>query len=106
MISLKSAGHGRPCDSPRHQMPTSPWRPWFSSLRLLGASTSGSIAGPRRRPGAVVHQRCSPWCSLWGQPLLAAFQHFLLKHISFDSDPDEGHGAPSRASAVADRRES
>jgi hypothetical protein len=32
----------------------------------------------------------------WDTPLLAAFQHFLLKHISFDSDPVGGHGALAR----------
>jgi hypothetical protein len=29
----------------------------------------------------------------WDTPLLAAFRHFLVKHIDFDSDPDQGHGA-------------
>jgi hypothetical protein len=29
----------------------------------------------------------------WDTPLLAAFRHFLTKHIDFDSDPDQGHGA-------------
>ena len=28
--------------------------------------------------------------------LLAPFQHSLLKHISFDSDPNDGHGALTR----------
>ena len=29
----------------------------------------------------------------WDTPLLASFRHFLKKHIAFDSDPEEGHGA-------------
>jgi len=29
----------------------------------------------------------------WDTPLLEAFRHFLVKHIDFDSDPDQGHGA-------------
>jgi hypothetical protein len=29
----------------------------------------------------------------WQTPLLAAFRHFLVKHIDFDSDPELGHGA-------------
>jgi hypothetical protein len=29
----------------------------------------------------------------WGTPLLQGFQHFLVKHVGFDSDPDEGHGS-------------
>lgn len=29
----------------------------------------------------------------WNTPLLAGFQHFLRKHIMFDSDPNLGHGA-------------
>jgi hypothetical protein len=32
-------------------------------------------------------------CQCWDTPLLRGFQHFLVKHISFDSDPVEGHGA-------------
>jgi hypothetical protein len=32
-------------------------------------------------------------CQCWDTPLLEGFRHFLLKHISFDSNPDEGHGA-------------
>ncbi len=29
----------------------------------------------------------------WETPLLSAFRHFLVKHIDFDSNPDQGHGA-------------
>ena len=29
----------------------------------------------------------------WDTPLLQGFRHFLIKHIGFDSDPNEGHGA-------------
>jgi hypothetical protein len=29
----------------------------------------------------------------WDTPLLEGFKHFLVMHIGFDSDPDEGHGA-------------
>jgi len=29
----------------------------------------------------------------WNTPLLEGFRHFLVKHIAFDSDPDQGHGA-------------
>jgi hypothetical protein len=29
----------------------------------------------------------------WSTPLLEGFRHFLEKHISFDSDPRQGHGA-------------
>lgn len=32
----------------------------------------------------------------WDTPLLAGFRHFLLKHIEFDSDPEDGHGAMIR----------
>jgi hypothetical protein len=32
----------------------------------------------------------------WSGPLQQAFKHFLEKHIQFDSDPDEGHGALCR----------
>ena len=33
----------------------------------------------------------------WQTPLLRAFRHFLEKHIEFDSDPEEGHGALARS---------
>ena len=39
---------------------------------------------------AFLRARC------WDTPLLHAFRHFLLKHIQFDSDPDQGHGALCR----------
>ena len=32
----------------------------------------------------------------WNTPLLQAFRHFLVEHIRFDSDPEQGHGALSR----------
>lgn len=32
----------------------------------------------------------------WGNPTLLAFQHFLVRHIHFDHDPDHGHGALAR----------
>lgn len=35
-------------------------------------------------------------CQCWDTPLLQAFEHFLRKHIEFDSNPDEGHGALAR----------
>jgi hypothetical protein len=35
-------------------------------------------------------------CGCWDTPLLQAFQHFLVKHIEFDSGPDDGHGALAR----------
>jgi hypothetical protein len=32
-------------------------------------------------------------CACWDTPLLQGFRHFLVKHIGFDSDPDQGHGS-------------
>jgi hypothetical protein len=32
----------------------------------------------------------------WDDPLLQAFKHFLVEHIKFDSDPEQGHGALCR----------
>ena len=42
-------------------------------------------------------------CQYADTPMLEAFRHFLVKHISFDSDPDEGHGALVRHIAPDDR---
>ena len=39
----------------------------------------------------------------WENPALKAFEHFLLEHIRFDSDPNDGHGALSRHLAPDDR---
>jgi hypothetical protein len=39
----------------------------------------------------------------WDTPLLEGFRHFLVMHIGFDSDPDEGHGALVRHLAPDDR---
>jgi len=39
----------------------------------------------------------------WENPALKAFQHFLMQHIKFDSDPDHGHGALCRHLAPDDR---
>ena len=39
----------------------------------------------------------------WNGPLLQAFKHFLLKHIEFDSDPEQGHGALCRHLIPNDR---
>jgi hypothetical protein len=35
-------------------------------------------------------------CQCWDTPLLAAFRHFLVRHIGFDSNPEGGHGALAR----------
>ena len=39
----------------------------------------------------------------WDNDLLAAFEHFLVEHVRFDSDPEQGHGALSRHIAIDDR---
>jgi hypothetical protein len=39
----------------------------------------------------------------WNDPLLEAFKHFLVEHIKFDSDPDQGHGALCRHLPPDDR---
>jgi hypothetical protein len=39
----------------------------------------------------------------WDNPLLQAFKHFLVEHIRFDSDPDQGHGALCRHLTPDDR---
>ncbi len=43
---------------------------------------------------------CAP---AWNGPALQAFRHFLVEHIRFDSDPDQGHGALSRHLRADDR---
>jgi hypothetical protein len=42
-------------------------------------------------------------CQNWNEPALQAFRHFLVKHIEFDSDMENGHGALSRQLQPEDR---
>jgi len=42
-------------------------------------------------------------CQCWDTPLLEGFRHFLVKHIGFDANPDQGHGALVRHIAADDR---
>lgn len=39
----------------------------------------------------------------WDDPSLKAFQHFLVEHVRFDSDPEHGHGALSQHLAPDER---
>lgn len=39
----------------------------------------------------------------WDGKVLEAFRHFLVEHIRFDSDPEQGHGALSRHLQADDR---
>ncbi len=39
----------------------------------------------------------------WDEPSLAAFQHFLVGHVSLDSNPETGHGALCRHLRPDDR---
>ena len=39
----------------------------------------------------------------WNNHALRAFEHFLVEHIRFDSDPDHGHGALSQHLVPDDR---
>ena len=39
----------------------------------------------------------------WNGPLLKSFEHFLVEHIRFDSDPEQGHGALCRHLTPDDR---
>lgn len=39
----------------------------------------------------------------WDGAALEAFRHFLVEHIRFDSDPEQGHGALSRHLQADDR---
>jgi hypothetical protein len=39
----------------------------------------------------------------WDNPALKAFQHFLIEHVRFDTDPEHGHGALSQQLAPDER---
>ena len=42
-------------------------------------------------------------CHCWDTSLLQGFRHFLVKHIGFDSNPEQGHGALIRHLAPDER---
>ncbi|MBV9116469.1 MAG: hypothetical protein JOY63_03790 [Acetobacteraceae bacterium] len=54
--------------------------------RAAGIS-SYEDGGLERIFGAILN------CACWDTPLLQGFRHFVVKHIGFDSDPDQGHGS-------------
>jgi hypothetical protein len=39
----------------------------------------------------------------WNNPTIKAFRHFLVQHIGFDGDPEQGHGALARHLVPDDR---
>jgi len=61
------------------------------------ALASYEDGGLERVFGAILTAR------KWNGPLLQAFKHFLVKHIEFDSDPEQGHGALCRHLTPDDR---
>jgi hypothetical protein len=52
--------------------------------------------GLERVFGAILTSRS------WSGELLESFKHFLIAHIQFDSDPEQGHGALSRHMRIDD----
>lgn len=61
-----------------------------SDMARAMSITSFEDGGLERVFTAMIKAQC------WDTPLLKAFHHFLVKHIEFDSDPEEGHGALAR----------
>ena len=85
-----------PVDPAMRRRVTAAGKKYLARIRAEPDSTkSASIAsyedGGLARVFAAILQ-----CPCWDTPLLAAFRHFLERHICFDNDPTEGHGALAR----------
>lgn len=76
---------------------------YLSKLRTIDRRTKATAlasyedGGLEKVFGAILTARH------WDRPLLQAFKHFLEKHIQFDSDPEQGHGALCRHLPPDDR---
>lgn len=68
-------------------------RHYLDHTRQLDSVTRAMSIGSYECGGLEAVFRGMLQAKQWGTPLLQGFRHFLLKHIDFDSNPDDGHGA-------------
>jgi hypothetical protein len=69
---------------------------YLSRIRAMDAATRASSIGSYEDRGLERVFRSILESRHWDTALLRAFRHFLVRHIAFDSNPTEGHGALAR----------
>lgn len=78
-------------------------RSYLDTVRSVDKTTKALSIASYEDGGLETVFRAFLTAKNWDGPLLQAFRHFVTKHIEFDSDPDQGHGALSRHLRVDDR---
>jgi hypothetical protein len=69
---------------------------YLTKVRAMDRSTIAMALASYEDGGLEKVFRAILRARKWNGPLLQAFRHFLVKHIEFDSDPEQGHGALCR----------
>jgi hypothetical protein len=94
-------------DLPSAEMPGRPeidaaGERYLVAVRGLGETTRAASIGTYEDGGLESVFTAMLRARHWDTPLLQGFRHFLKKHISFDSDPNGGHGSMARHLAVSE----
>jgi hypothetical protein len=69
---------------------------YLSKVRAIDEKTRALALASYEDGGLESVFRAILTAPKWNDPLLLAFKHFLVEHIKFDSDPEQGHGALCR----------
>ena len=69
---------------------------YLETIRQMEASTRAASIASYEDGGLETVFRAFLTAPDWNSSLLQAFRHFLMEHIRFDSDPEQGHSALSR----------
>ena len=69
---------------------------YLSGIRKIAPNVRAMSIGSYEGGGLERVFRAFLTAPDWNNQPLRAFQHFLVEHIRFDSDPDHGHGALSQ----------
>jgi hypothetical protein len=69
---------------------------YLSRIRSIDATTRASSIASYEDGGLEKVFRSILGCHHWNTPLLQAFRYFLVQHIAFDNNPNNGHGALAR----------
>lgn len=76
---------------------------YLSEIRAVAADTRAISISSYEDGGLERVFTAILECKCWDTPLLQGFRHFLIKHIGFDSHPDQGHGSLVRHFPPDDR---
>jgi hypothetical protein len=76
---------------------------YLSKVRAIDEKTRALALASYEDGGLESVFRAILTAPKWDDPLLLAFKHFLVEHIKFDSDPEQGHGALCRHLPPDDR---